>query len=225
MSSPSDRYQAVRTEIEDFERKYGRNRGAVRLLAASKQQSAANILAIAQAGQTHFGENYLDEAVGKIAELAPHGFEWHFIGRVQSNKTRAIAAQFDWVHSVDRLKIARRLHEQRPADLDRLNICIEVNISAEQGKGGIDVEELPAFIDALQAFERLRIRGLMALPAPSSDFEVQRASFRALARARAAIDLPDFDTLSMGTSQDFEAAIAEGATMVRIGTALFGPRS
>jgi pyridoxal phosphate enzyme (YggS family) len=194
-------------------------------LAVSKRQSVDAIRRVAGYGQRRFGENYLQEAEAKVAALAPLALEWHFIGQLQSNKTRVVATLFDWVHSVDRLKIARRLNDQRPEAAPALNICIEVNISGEPGKGGITVEEVPEFIERAAAYPRLKVRGLMALPAPGADFDDQRRVFRRIYEVFADIDRPAFDTLSIGTSSDFEAAIAEGATIVRIGTALFGPRT
>jgi len=220
-----DGYQKLTQRIRAAARQYGRSPEDVQLLAASKRQSVAAIERLAGFGQRHFGENYLQEAETKIAALSSLPLNWHFIGQLQSNKTRIVATLFDWVHSVDRLKIAQRLNDQRPASVERLNICVEVNISGESGKGGLTVDEIPGFIDNLDDFPRLQVRGLMALPAPEENFERQRRSFRLLYEAFSGIDRPGFDTLSMGTSNDFEAAIAEGATIVRIGTALFGPRN
>lgn len=219
-----DRYHKLAQRVNATALRYGRAADEVQLLAASKRQSVDAIRQLAGCGQRHFGENYLQEAATKIAALSQLGLEWHFIGRLQSNKTRVVASMFDWVHSVDRLKIAQRLNNQRPDDAAPLNICVEVNISGESGKGGVSVDEVPDLVENLAAFPRLQVRGLMALPAPETDFEEQRRSFRQLYDVFAKIVRPAFDTLSMGTSNDFEAAIAEGATIVRIGTALFGPR-
>ncbi len=219
-----DRYQKLAQRLTAAARRYARSDDEVQLLAVSKRQSIDAIKRVAAYGQRKFGENYLQEAETKIAALATLGLEWHFIGQLQSNKTRAVATLFDWVHSVDRLKTAQRLNDQRPDLATRLNVCVEVNISGESGKGGVAVNEVPSFIDSLVSLPRLQVRGLMALPAPESDFERQRRSFRRLFEIFREIDYPAFDTLSMGTSNDFEAAIAEGATIVRIGTALFGPR-
>ncbi|MFT4580571.1 MAG: pyridoxal phosphate enzyme (YggS family) [Gammaproteobacteria bacterium] len=202
----------------------GRMAHDVRLLAVSKRQSITAIQKMAALGQREFGENYLQEAQTKIAELASLNLTWHYIGQLQSNKTRLVANLFDWVHSVDRFKIAERLHQQRPELSPPLNICVEVNISGEPRKGGIAVDEVPEFVDSLSAFDRLRVRGLMALPAPNANRERQRAAFRLMRETLQSLNQPAVTDLSMGTSDDFEAAIAEGATIVRIGTALFGQR-
>lgn len=219
-----ERYTQVRQRIRDAAVRYGRDPEGVQLLAVSKRQPLAAIREAAACGQRRFGENYLQEAAAKIADLSALSLEWHFIGQLQSNKTKQVATAFDWVHSVDRLKIAQRLNEQRPASAAPLNICIEVNLSGEGTKGGCSPAEVPDFVTRLRDFERLAVRGLMALPAPETDFARQRQAFRELYAIFAAVARPEFDTLSMGTSNDFEAAIAEGSTMVRIGTALFGPR-
>ena len=175
------------------------------------------------AGMQDFGENYLQEALGKQAELTDLPLSWHFIGPIQSNKTRAIAENFAWVHSVDRLKIAQRLSEQRPADLPPLNICIQVNVSGEASKSGCTPADLPALANAISALPRLELRGLMAIPEPTEDRAAQDAAFAALRDLQNSLNLP-LDTLSMGMSHDLESAIAQGATWVRIGTALFGAR-
>jgi PLP dependent protein len=214
---------AIRAEIARAARRAGRAPEEISLLAVSKGQTAAAISALAAQGQREFGENYVQEALPKMATLAELGLRWHFIGRLQTNKTRDVAAHFDWVHSLDRLKLAERLSAQRPAGLPALNCCIEVNIGEESTKGGIDPGALHELVAALRELPNLRLRGFMALPAPSTDPGVQRASFRAL-RERLAPYLSEFGVLSMGTSADFSAAIAEGATIVRIGTALFGAR-
>ena len=219
-----DGYHKLTQRLDATARQFGRAADEIQLLAASKRQSVDAIRRLAGYGQQRFGENYLQEAELKIAELAPLSLEWHFIGQLQSNKTRLAATLFDWVHSVDRLKIAQRLNDQRPEFAAPLNICVEVNISGESGKGGLPVDEIRGFIDDLSDLPRLSVRGLMALPAPESKFEHQRLAFRELYDVFSDIDRPGFDTLSMGTSNDFGAAIAEGATIVRLGTALFGPR-
>jgi pyridoxal phosphate enzyme (YggS family) len=198
----------------------------VLLLAASKARSIAEIRAAAAAGLTHFGENHLQDAAPRMDALSDTGIVWHFIGPIQSNKTREIAARFDWVHSVDRLKIARRLSEQRPAGTPALNICVQVNLEFEPTKSGVDASELPTLVGEISGLDRLRLRGLMAIPARSTDAETQRVRF---AKVRLALESLQrqglaLDTLSMGMSGDLEAAIAEGATVVRIGTAIFGPR-
>lgn len=200
---------------------------SVQLLAVSKTKPAAALREAYAAGLRDFGENYLQEALGKQQELADLPLSWHFIGPIQSNKTRAIAEHFAWVHSVDRLKIAQRLSEQRPAELPPLNICIQVNVSGEASKSGCSPEDLPALASAISALPRLQLRGLMAIPEPTEDRAAQDAAFAAVQalnnQLRDSLKLP-LDTLSMGMSHDLEAAIAQGATWVRIGTALFGAR-
>lgn len=225
-TAPAARFEAVLARIRAAERAHGRAPGSVSLLAASKTHPPAHIRALAGCGQRAFGENYVQEALEKQAQLQDLALEWHFIGPIQSNKTRAIAAHFAWVHSVDRLKVARRLSEQRDPALPELNVCIEVNVSGEASKGGVTPSELPALAEAVALLPRLRLRGLMAIPAPAADFQAQRAPLARLAALQG--ELNDrglgLDTLSMGMSDDLEAAVAEGATLVRIGTALFGPR-
>ncbi len=216
----------IHNEISLAEKRYNRSKGSVCLLAVSKTRSIAEIMAAFNAGQRHFGENYCQEALEKIEKIESPDITWHFIGPIQSNKTRQIASHFDWVHSLDRIKIAQRLHNERPETLAPLNVCVQVNISGEASKSGIMLNAVEDFINELETFERLKVRGLMSLPALSTDFEQQRKSFsllnekfQELAKTRS-----DLDTLSLGTTQDMLAAIAEGATIVRIGTALFGPR-
>ncbi len=200
-----------------------RDAATVGLLAVSKTQPAAAIREAFAAGLRDFGENYLQEALDKQVELDDLPLIWHFIGPIQSNKTKAIAEHFDWVHSVDRLKIAQRLSDQRPATLPPLNICLQVNVSGEASKSGCTPQELGPLAEAVAAMPQLRLRGLMCIPAPTEDPAEQRAAFARLRLLRDELAL-DLDTLSMGMSQDLEAAIAEGATWVRIGTALFGAR-
>jgi pyridoxal phosphate enzyme (YggS family) len=200
-----------------------RDPGAIGLLAVSKTKPAAAIREAFAAGLRDFGENYLQEALGKQQELADLPLCWHFIGPIQSNKTRAIAEHFAWVHSVDRLKIAQRLSEQRPPGLEPLNICLQVNVSGEASKSGCAPQDLPALAEAVSALPRLRLRGLMAIPEPTDDTDAQLAAFARVRTLREHLNLP-LDTLSMGMSHDLEAAIAQGATWVRIGTALFGAR-
>ena len=175
-------------------------------------------------GQRDFGESYLQEALAKQERLTDFDIVWHFIGPIQSNKTKAIASHFAWVHSIDRLKIAQRLSEQRSPQLPPLNVCIQVNVSGEASKSGIGFAGLPDLAAAVARLPRVRLRGLMAIPAPTEDFEQQCAAFRALREALEALDIEGLDTLSMGMSDDLEAAVHEGATMVRIGSAIFGPR-
>ncbi len=220
------RWQAVRARVASVARDAGRDPAGITLLAVSKRHPAAAVAALAKAGQVDFGENYLQEAQAKMAELAEAALHWHFIGAIQSNKTRPIAAAFDWVHTIDRLKIAERLSAQRPDSAPPLNVCIEVNISGEPSKAGVEPAAVPGLADAIAALPRLRLRGLMALPAPSADTGVQRAAFRRVAGLAAAERARghSMDTLSMGTTADLEAAVAEGSTLVRVGTAIFGPR-
>ena len=203
----------------------GREPDGVTLLAVSKTRSAEALAALADQGQRDFGENYLQEALDKMAALSERALVWHFIGPIQSNKTRDIAAHFDWVHSVDRLKIARRLSEQRPAELPPLNICIQVNVDDEDSKSGVPLAEAAALAEAVSELPRLRLRGLMAIPRADSD-DGNRAAFRRLAMTLSQLrnTMPALDTLSMGMSADYTVAIEEGATVVRLGTALFGPR-
>lgn len=200
-----------------------RDPASVGLLAVSKTKPSSALREAYAAGLRDFGENYLQEALGKQAELADLPLCWHFIGPIQSNKTRAIAENFAWVHSVDRLKIAQRLSEQRPEGLEPLNICIQVNVSGEASKSGCTPEDLPALAAAISALPRLKLRGLMAIPEPTEDQAEQAAAFAAVRALQDQLDLP-LDTLSMGMSHDLEAAIAQGATWVRIGTSLFGAR-
>jgi pyridoxal phosphate enzyme (YggS family) len=222
------RLRAVIERIATAARVAGRDPGSVSLVAVSKTFPADAVAAVHAAGQAAFGENYVQEAVGKIDSLGPQRgeMEWHFIGPIQSNKTRAIAEQFDWVQSVDRLKVAQRLSEQRPAELAALNVLLQVNISGEGSKGGVAPADVEALARAVGRLPRLKLRGLMAIPEPEDDAARQRvplAAMRALFdRLRAAG--VDIDTLSMGMSADLESAVLEGSTMVRIGTAIFGER-
>ncbi|BBA32272.1 uncharacterized protein sS8_0304 [Methylocaldum marinum] len=218
------RLDAVRERIRAAETAAGRGPRSVRLIAVSKTQSAEAIAAAYYCGQREFGENYVQEAIAKQDTLAHYDIGWHFIGPIQSNKTKLIAARFDWVHSVDRFKIAERLSDQRPGELPPLNICIQVNVSGESTKSGVAPEELEGVIEAVAALPRLRVRGLMAIPAPTDETDLQCASFRSLRLAAERLGRFGLDTLSMGMSEDLEAAVAEGSTMVRVGTALFGPR-
>ncbi|MDD3328777.1 MAG: YggS family pyridoxal phosphate-dependent enzyme [Zoogloea sp.] len=205
----------------------GRDAAEVRLLAVSKTWPADSVREAAAAGQRAFGENYVQEGAEKVDALAALGLEWHFIGPLQSNKTRLVANRFAWVHSIDRLKIAERLSAQRDAHLPPLEVCIQVNVSGEASKSGVAPAELPALAQAVAGLPRLRLRGLMAIPEPTSDVAVQRARFAALRELRDQLNAGGLalDTLSMGMSDDLEAAIAEGSTMVRVGTAIFGSRS
>ncbi|MCQ8179813.1 YggS family pyridoxal phosphate-dependent enzyme [Methylomonas sp. SURF-1] len=224
MVSIAGRFAAVRAQLRDAENAAGRLPGSVQLLAVSKTKPAADLAAVYRLGQRHFGENYLQEALKKQQQLAAFDISWHFIGPIQSNKTRPIAENFAWVHSVDRLKIAERLSEQRPDHLPPLNICLQVNISDEATKSGISLAELPDLVRQVEQLPRLRLRGVMAIPEPAADFEAQRIPYRRLYQAATALHRPQLDTFSFGMSGDLLAAVTEGATLVRIGTALFGAR-
>lgn len=222
----TDTIAKLQQGISQCEEKYQRKAGSVQLMAVSKTQSADKVRAAAATGLIHFGENYLQEALDKQQQLQDLNLCWHFIGPIQSNKTRSIAEHFDWVHSVDRLKIARRLSEQRPASLAPLNICLQLNVNNEASKSGIALSELNEFAGAVALLPNLSLRGLMAIPEASKKTEQQRENF---AKVRAAFEQlkqqhPTLDTLSMGMSGDYPAAIAEGSTFVRIGTQLFGAR-
>jgi pyridoxal phosphate enzyme (YggS family) len=223
MSTIADNIAQVSSRIRAAALAAQRDEHSVQLLAVSKTKPAAALREAYDAGLRDFGENYLQEALGKQLELADLPLIWHFIGPIQSNKTRAIAEHFAWVHSVDRLKIAQRLSEQRPADLPPLNICIQVNVSGEASKSGCTPADLPALAKAISELPRLNLRGLMAIPEPTDDRAEQDAAFAAVQSLQASLNLP-LDTLSMGMSHDLESAIAQGATWVRIGTALFGAR-
>jgi len=223
MSTIPDNIAKVRARIREAAQACDRPATSVQLLAVSKTKPAAALREARACGQRDFGENYLQEALAKQAELADLDLVWHFIGPIQSNKTKPLAEHFAWVHSVDRLKIAERLSAQRPAQLPPLNVCLQVNVSFEPSKSGCAPEELPALAAAVAALPNLRLRGLMAIPEPTPDVAAQRAAFARLRELRDGLPLP-LDTLSMGMSDDLEAAIAEGATWVRIGSALFGAR-
>ncbi|MDL2188599.1 YggS family pyridoxal phosphate-dependent enzyme [Pseudomonas sp. ChxA] len=223
MSTIADNIGQVSQRIRVAAHAVQRDESSIHLLAVSKTKPAQAVREAYAAGMRDFGENYLQEALGKQAELTDLPLSWHFIGPIQSNKTRAIAEHFAWVHSVDRLKIAQRLSEQRPADLPPLNICIQVNVSGEASKSGCTPADLPALATAISALPRLKLRGLMAIPEPTENRAAQDAAFAAVSDLQASLNL-GLDTLSMGMSHDLESAIAQGATWVRIGTALFGAR-
>ncbi|MDO4232557.1 MAG: YggS family pyridoxal phosphate-dependent enzyme [Lautropia sp.] len=231
-------HQSVRDRIRLACEAAGRSPTEVALLAVSKTRTADEVAALAACGQHAMGENYLQEALDKQALLGNTPLEWHFIGPIQSNKTRKIAEHFQWVHSVENLRIARRLSDQRPDPLGPLNICLQVNVSGEDSKSGCAPDEAIGLAREMAALPRLRLRGLMAIPEPTEDVNLQRRRFGMLRELHAQIRQElarmdetegskaraTFDTLSMGMSDDLEAAIAEGSTMVRVGTALFGPR-
>ncbi|HTH59766.1 MAG TPA: YggS family pyridoxal phosphate-dependent enzyme [Paraburkholderia sp.] len=220
--------EAVLQRIANAAKSAGRDPHAVELLAVSKTFPADAVREAHAAGQRAFGENYVQEAIAKIdalADLRAH-LEWHFIGPLQSNKTRPVAERFDWVHSVDRLKIAQRLSEQRPAELPPLNVCLQVNVSGEASKSGVAPEEAAEVAHAIAALPRIALRGLMSIPEPENDLAAQRVPHRRLRELleKLRADGLALDTLSMGMSSDLEAAVLEGATIVRIGTAIFGAR-
>jgi pyridoxal phosphate enzyme (YggS family) len=221
-----EKLAAVLTRIEAAARRAGRDPGSVRLLAVSKQQPAEAVAGAADAGQREFGENYVREGVAKIEALRDRGLTWHFIGQLQANKTREVAEHFQWVHTVDRERIATRLDAQRPHYAGPLDVLLQVRLGDEPGKGGVEPGDLPRLADFVAGLPRLRLRGLMCIPPPVTGEAAQRMPF---ARLRGLLeDLNSrghrLDTLSMGMSADVEAAILEGATIVRVGTAVFGPR-
>lgn len=222
-----DRLEAVRRRVDAAARAAGRDPAGVGLVAVSKTFPAALVREAAVGGQRAFGENYAQEGAAKAAELAGLDLEWHFIGPLQSNKTRMVAEHFHWVHSVDRLKIAERLSAQRPEGLPPLQVCLQVNVSGEATKGGVDAAEVPALAAAVGALPRLRLRGLMTIPEPTPDVVLQHERFRGLRALLQALNARGMalDTLSMGMSDDLESAIAEGATLVRVGRAIFGHRA
>jgi pyridoxal phosphate enzyme (YggS family) len=229
MSDLDHNLAAVRQRIARAAQLASRDPRSITLLAVSKTFPAEDVRAAHAAGQTAFGENYVQEAVTKIETLAElrASLEWHFIGPLQSNKTRPVAENFDWVHSVDRLKIAQRLAEQRPAHLPPLNVCLQVNVSGEASKAGVSPEEANETAHAIAALPQLRLRGLMAIPEPAGNIEAQRVPHRRLRELFEQLRADGFeelDTLSMGMSSDLEAAVLEGATIVRVGTAIFGAR-
>lgn len=227
MENLLERLQAVQHRIAAAELLAGRPPGAVRLLAVSKTWPAESLRALAACGQRAFGESYVQEALPKQAALADLPLEWHFIGPLQSNKTRPVAAGFSWVHSVDRLKLAQRLAAQRDAHLPPLQVCLQVNVSGEASKSGVAPDELPALARAVAALPRLRLRGLMAIPEPTGDPALLASRFGQVRMLLEALNDEaglGLDTLSMGMSHDLEAAVAQGATIVRVGTALFGER-
>lgn len=226
MTSIEHNLQQVQLRISAAAAQCGRDPKEITLLAVSKTKPASAIEEAVAAGQRCFGENYVQEGVDKIQLLANPALTWHFIGPLQSNKSRLVAEHFDWCHTVDRLRIASRLNDQRPAELAALNVLIQVNISDEQSKSGIMLADLPALAQQIAEMPRLKLRGLMAIPAPESDYARQLAVCQQMAQAFTQLqqDYPGVDTLSLGMSDDMAAAIAAGSTMVRIGTAIFGAR-
>jgi pyridoxal phosphate enzyme (YggS family) len=228
MSELAHNLEAVHRRIAEAARAAARDPASIALLAVSKTFPAEDVRAAHAAGQRAFGENYVQEALDKVQALADlrSTLEWHFIGPLQSNKTRPVAEHFDWVHSVDRLKIAQRLAEQRPDGLPPLNVCLQVNVSGEDSKSGVAPAEARALAQAIAALPKLRLRGLMSIPEPAEALEAQRAPHRVLRALFEQLRADGFalDTLSMGMSSDLEAAVLEGATIVRVGTAIFGKR-
>jgi pyridoxal phosphate enzyme (YggS family) len=226
MTTIANALQAVRTRISQAATRCGRDPQAIALIAVSKTVDAAVLRSAQGCGQQAFGESYVQEALPKIAALRDLAIEWHFIGPLQSNKTKAVAENFAWVHSVERAKIAQRLSEQRPAGLPALNVCLQVNVSGEASKSGVAPMELPALAQAVATLPKIKLRGLMAIPEATGDAAKQQAQFRLLRSLRDDLNARGFalDTLSMGMSGDLEAAIAEGATLVRVGSAIFGER-
>lgn len=227
MSTIAENIAQVRQKIVDMAHKYQRDPASINLLAVSKTHASERLSSAYNAGQLDFGENYLQEARSKQQQLDSLPLHWHFIGPIQSNKTREITSHFSWVHGVDRLKTAQRLSAQRPAHLQPLNICLQVNVSGEASKSGCLPEQLPELALAVEKLDNVRLRGLMVIPQPSDVFAEQRAAFRQtrllMEQTNQLLQKP-MDQLSMGMSGDLEAAIAEGATWVRIGTAIFGAR-
>lgn len=226
MTTVCARLHQIRGQIAQAEQRYGRKPNSVALLAVSKGQTLEKLRTAIECEQRLFGENYVQEALEKIDSLANQTLEWHFIGPLQANKTRLVAMHFSWVHSIDRVKIATRLNNQRPSGLPPLNICLQVNISGEISKAGVGADELIPLAEQVSVLPRLNLRGVMAIPQASSDHRLQRANFASARHAFHTLKSLGFalDTLSMGMSNDMDAAIAEGATLVRIGTAVFGPR-
>ena len=224
--SIADRLRDVRSEIQHYASTYGRDPKTIELLAVSKRKPAAAIQDAIAAGQRSFGENYVDEALEKIQMINDPDISWHFIGAIQSRKTTDIAKHFDWAHGVDREKIATRLSTQRPSELSPLNICLQINIDHEPTKAGIPPEQAMSLADSCASLPGITLRGLMAIPAPRKSLDEQRNVFRKLKECYEALKTvhPTLDTLSIGMSQDLEAAIAEDATIVRVGTAIFGTR-
>ncbi|MEX0963219.1 MAG: YggS family pyridoxal phosphate-dependent enzyme [Pseudohongiellaceae bacterium] len=227
MTTIAENIGQLSTRLRGLEQQYERPAGSVKLLAVSKRHPLESIVEAHEAGIQDFGENYLQEALGKIQQLPTMRANWHFIGPIQANKTRPIAENFQWVHSVDRVKIAQRLSAQRDPGGPLLNICVQVNLSDETSKSGVELTQAEALCDEVEALPNLKLRGLMAIPAAAADLESQRRTFAVLARefSRLGAHYAQFDTLSMGMSGDFEAALAEGSTLIRIGTAIFGPRA
>ncbi len=227
MTQLKQQLQSILSRITEAERQYGREPGSVKLIAVSKTWPAPYVREAFNGGQTRFGESYVQEAKEKIAALADASIEWHFIGAIQGNKTRFIAEHFSWVHSIDRAKIAQRLNDQRPSHLPPLNICLQINISNEDTKAGTSLAELHHLAEKVATLDNITLRGLMVLPSQSTSLTKQKNDFAQVRSAWDALRTQGYslDTLSMGMSNDFEVAISEGATFLRIGTAIFGQRA
>ncbi len=225
-SSIAQSLQTVGAQLVNYEQRYQRAAGSVRLLAVSKRKPLSAIQAAIASGQRAFGENYVDEGVEKILTLGDASIEWHFIGAIQSRKCASIAQHFQWAHGVDRVKVANKLSSSRPAASPPLNICLQVNLDNEDAKAGVAIEDVPALAAECTGLPGITLRGLMAIPAPREDMAEQRATFARLKTCLTSLqtEFPQMDTLSMGMSGDLEAAVAEGATIVRVGTAIFGAR-
>jgi len=226
MSAIKNQYQEICRQLSETAQRCHRSQDDIIILAISKTRCVDEILEAFEAGCHCFGESYIKEAIPKISALEHKPIEWHFVGPIQSNKTQYIAKYFNWVHSVDRKKAAKRINDQRPANLPLINVCIQVNVSGEATKSGVNVDELVALADYIMTLPRLKLRGLMALPQKTGDKEAQRQAFHRLTTAMEELNLKGLalDTLSMGMSNDWPAAVMEGATIIRIGTGLFGPR-
>ena len=230
MANIENNTTSVQRRLQQAARDAGRNPEDILLLAVSKTRTSAQVRTAMESGLSSFGENYLQEAVEKIAQLSNSAISWHFIGPLQSNKTRQVAEHFDWVHTVDRLKIAKRLSDQRAPDMPALNVCLQINIDNEESKSGFSPEQAPSMAATIAQLPNLRLRGLMAIPRPRANMAEQRQPFAQLAALQKEINstldnCEKLDTLSMGMSADLEAAIAEGATIIRVGTDIFGPRN
>ncbi len=226
-SAVDARVARLRERIREAEARCGREAGSVRLLAVSKQQSLSRMRTACALGIRDFGENHLQSALEKMHTLKQSDVRWHFIGTIQSRKAKEVARRFDWVHSLDRVEIARRLHEARDGVSQRLPVCVQVRIGGEASKSGIEPHEVLGFVEQISAYKRLWVRGLMTIPAPCTEVDAQRRQFAQLRRCQEQVCAAGFemDELSMGMSADFEAAIVEGATWIRVGTALFGARA
>ncbi|MEB8431610.1 YggS family pyridoxal phosphate-dependent enzyme [Cocleimonas sp. KMM 6892] len=227
MTQISDNLQTIGAKLKKYSLQYNRAENSVKLLAVSKKHDSTKIREAYECGQRAFGENYVQELWDKYQELSDLDIEWHFIGPLQSNKTKKIAEIADWVHTIDRLKIAQRLNDQRPENLDPLSVCIQLNISGEESKSGLSIDEVTNVAKEIIKLPHLTLRGLMVIPAPEDDFDKQLDVFAKVSAIKEALSLElgiELDTLSMGMSNDIEAAIAGGSTMVRIGTAIFGQR-